>query len=275
MGILKVNNLSVSDKRTGKVLVDDISFILEKNSCLGIIGESGSGKSMTCKAVLGLTPASLETRGTIFLDGKNLLTLSQKEMREIRGKRISIIIQDAMGAFDPLYTLGYQFEETLQENMGWDSDESYEVSIKFLKKMGIRNPESLLKKYPHELSGGMLQRCMIAITLALEPEIIIADEPTTALDSINQYEIIEEFRKLKDLKNSSLIFISHDLGVVQKVADKIMVMKEGRCVEQGDADEVLHNGKHEYTRYLTSTRLKLTKNFSESMEGEKYVSKNK
>lgn len=241
--ILELENVVVKDPRSNEVIVHGSSFVVSKNKCLSIVGESGSGKSMTTKAILGLTNPWLKISGSAKYKGKNLIGLKQSELRKIRGKNICMIPQDAMTSFDPLYTIGYQMIETFVENLGISKEESKKLAIESLDKMLINNPEEVIKKYPHQLSGGMLQRCMIAIAIAMKPDIIIADEPTTALDSINQREVVEEFKRLRDVTGTSLIFISHDLGVVQSLADDILVMKNGECVEYGTAKKYLkiHN----------------------------------
>ena len=264
--ILELKNVVVNDTRSNEVIVHGSSFIVRKNTCLSIVGESGSGKSMTTKAILGLTNPWLKISGTAKYKDKNLIGLKQSELRKIRGKNICMIPQDAMTSFDPLYTIGYQMIETFVENLGISKEESKKLAIESLDKMLINNPEEVIKKYPHQLSGGMLQRCMIAIAIAMKPDIIIADEPTTALDSINQREVVEEFKRLRDVTGTSLIFISHDLGVVQSLADDILVMKNGECVEYGTAKKIFENPQHEYTKYLIDTRVSLTESFIKAME---------
>ena len=264
--ILELKNVVVNDPRSNEVIVHGSSFIVRKNTCLSIVGESGSGKSMTTKAILGLTNPWLKISGTAKYKGKNLIGLKQSELRKIRGKNICMIPQDAMTSFDPLYTIGYQMIETFVENLGISKEESKKLAIESLDKMLINNPEEVIKKYPHQLSGGMLQRCMIAIAIAMKPDIIIADEPTTALDSINQREVVEEFKRLRDVTGTSLIFISHDLGVVQSLADDILVMKNGECVEYGTAKKIFENPQHEYTKYLIDTLVSLTESFIKAME---------
>ena len=264
--ILELKNVVVNDPRSNEVIVHGSSFIVRKNTCLSIVGESGSGKSITTKAILGLTNPWLKISGTAKYKGKNLIGLKQSELRKIRGKNICMIPQYAMTSFDPLYTIGYQMIETFVENLGISKEESKKLAIESLDKMLINNPEEVIKKYPHQLSGGMLQRCMIAIAIAMKPDIIIADEPTTALDSINQREVVEEFKRLRDVSGTSLIFISHDLGVVQSLADDILVMKNGECVEYGTAKKIFENPQHEYTKYLIDTRVSLTESFIKAME---------
>lgn len=267
MGLLEIKNLRVTDTLTNEEIVKGVNFNLEKNRCLAIVGESGSGKSMTTRAILGLISPGLKVSGTAILEEKiDLLNASKEELRKIRGQRICMILQDAMSSFDPLYTIGYQMIETLVENKNVSKDDAKKIAIDALEKMFINDPEEVIKKYPHQLSGGMLQRCMIAIAMTMEPDIIIADEPTTALDSINQREVVEEFKRLREVTGTSLIFISHDLGVVQHLAQDLLVMKNGVQVEYGKAKEVFSNPKHEYTKYLIDTRLELTESFIKSME---------
>lgn len=265
MSLLEVKDLSVEDVKTNEKIVSNGSFKLESNTCLGIVGESGSGKSMTAKAILGLTSSWLKVSGSVEFDNIDLLKAKVDTIRKIRGKRICMILQDAMSAFDPLYTIGYQMIETLCENTNVSKKETERFSVDALEKMCINEPQQVIKKYPHQLSGGMLQRCMIALAMSMKPDIIIADEPTTALDSINQREVVEEFKRLKEMTGTAIIFISHDLGVVQHLAQDILVMKNGKCVEYGNANEVFKNPKHEYTKYLIDTRLELTDSFRKSM----------
>lgn len=270
MSLLEVSNLTITDKRKNAVIVQDVSFTLEHNECIGIVGESGSGKSMTCRALLGLTPTWLKVTGRVHFDGEDLLQMKKKSLRKIRGKRICTIFQDAMSAFDPLSTIGSQMIETLCEKLKVSKKEAEVISIAELEKMCIPDPGQVLKKYPHQLSGGMLQRCMIAIAMAVKPDLIIADEPTTALDSITQNEVVKEFERLQRELDTAVIFVSHDLGVIQKLAETVLVMKEGMQVEYGRAEEVLKSPQHEYTQFLLNTRAQLTKSFSEAMRKEPY-----
>lgn len=265
MSLLKVKKLSVKDVKNNEELVSNVSFELNSNICLGIVGESGSGKSMTAKAILGLTNPWLKVTGIIEFDNMDLLKAKEEAIRKIRGNRICMILQDAMSAFDPLYTIGYQMLETLCENMNISKKEAEKISVDALEKMCINEPDQVIKKYPHQLSGGMLQRCMIALAMTMKPDIIIADEPTTALDSINQREVVEEFKRLREITGTAIIFISHDLGVVQHLAQDILVMKDGKCVEYGNANKIFKNPKHEYTKYLIDTRLELTDSFRKAM----------
>lgn len=266
MNLLEVKNLKVIDKEDKKEIVKGVSFKVEKNMCLGIVGESGSGKSMTAKAIVGLISSNLKIEGyAVFDENIDLFNIKKDKLRKIRGQRICMILQDAMSAFDPLYTVGYQMIETLVENKNLSKKEAKKVSIKTLEKMNINDPQEVVKKYPHQLSGGMLQRCMIALSLSMEPDIIIADEPTTALDSINQREVVEVFKKLRNTTGTSLIFISHDLGIVKYLAQDILVMNNGEQVEYGSAKDIFTNPKSHYTKYLINARLELTETFNKSV----------
>ncbi|GAA0848497.1 ABC transporter ATP-binding protein [Bifidobacterium pullorum subsp. gallinarum] len=266
MSLLEVKNLSITDSRTGLPIVQNLSFALQSNTCLGIVGESGSGKSLSTKAILGLASPWLEISGTAFYQGKDLLQQTGEELRKIRGQRICMILQDAMTAFNPLEPIGKQMMETFRENLRIPKKEARQLAADALHRVHILQPEQVLQKYPHQLSGGMLQRVMISIAMMLEPDIIIADEPTTALDSINQRAIVEQFKQLRETMGMSIIFISHDLGVVQYLADDLIVMRDGECVEQGKANDVFSNPQHEFTQFLIQTRIKLSDPFQASME---------
>lgn len=268
--ILEVNNLRVTDSRDQDEIIHDISFSVAKNSCLGIVGESGSGKSMITRALLGITNPWLKHQGKAVFktsgEAIDLLRQNEDTLREIRGKQIAMILQDAMSAFDPITRIGDQMAETFVENKGLTKKQSMTLAKEALAVMNIREPEQVIKKYSHQLSGGMLQRCMIATALAMEPELIIADEPTTALDSINQGQVVEEFQIIRQKIGTALIFISHDLGVVKHLSDQLLVMKDGVAVEYGDAVDIFKNPRHAYTRYLIDTRLELTHAFQLAMK---------
>ncbi|ABR47345.1 ABC transporter related [Alkaliphilus metalliredigens QYMF] len=261
--ILKVNHLKVShrDHKVFKNIIWDISFTLKKNRCLGIVGESGSGKSITCKAILDLLDKSFDVKGEVILNDIHLLKADKRKIRQIRGKEISMILQNPMTAFDPLYPIQEQMMETFIENLDISKKEALVLSLKALEDMNILCPKDVLKKYPYQLSGGMLQRIMIGITLTLKPSIIIADEPTTAVDAINVGKVMEEFERIKETYDTSMIFISHDLGAVARISDDILVMKEGEVVEEGETQCVLRTPKSEHTKYLINTRKALTDKF--------------
>jgi len=268
--LLTVRNLKVTDLREQAEIIHGISFELKKNSCLGIVGESGSGKSMMAKAILGLTNPWLRREGTAKLSSEHsvldLLQQDESMLRAIRRQRICMILQDAMSAFDPLEKIGSQLSETFIENKGICRSEARSMVLAALQMVNMSEPEQVLKKYSHQLSGGMLQRCMVATALAMKPDIIVADEPTTALDSINQRLVVEEFKQLRQETGTALIFISHDLGVVKHLADQLLVMRCGERVEYGDARSIFKNPQHEYTKYLIDSRLEMSKSFQKTMK---------
>lgn len=267
--LLDVRNLTVTDLRDQDEIIHDVSFSVAENSCLGIVGESGSGKSMITRALLGITNPWLKSQGVAVFKSRNseldLLREDENSMREIRGKQIAMILQDAMSAFDPIAKIGDQMVETFVENKNLSKKQSLVLAKEALCLMNIHDPKQVVKKYPHQLSGGMLQRCMIATALAMEPDLIIADEPTTALDSINQGQVVEEFKMIRQKMGTALIFISHDLGVVKYLSDRLLVMKDGAAVEYGDAGDIFRNPQHAYTKYLIDTRLELTESFKKAM----------
>ncbi|HIW33294.1 MAG TPA: ABC transporter ATP-binding protein [Candidatus Paenibacillus intestinavium] len=267
MNILDVKNLKVQDMKTNKVIIHGSSFQLKQGSCLAIVGESGSGKSVTCRAIMGLNKAWLRQSGDIIFKGENLSHLSEKVMRQKRGRHLSMIVQNGMSAFDPSCVIGVHLKETLFEHFGWNTNEIVEKMKKAMESVMLKNPIEIMNKYPHQLSGGMLQRVMIALALVLEPDIIIADEPTTALDTISQFEVVEQFIQLRKCMGCSMIFISHDLGVVKKIADDVLVMKEGEIIERGSIRTVFSEPVDEYTKYLLSTRLALSNHFKMIMGG--------
>lgn len=265
--MLQVSNLTIRDTRNGQVIVKNISFSIEAHTCLAIVGESGSGKSMTVKAISGLHNPWIHCNGKVLFEGVNLLGQTTKAMQEIRGNQIFMIFQDGMSAFDPSCTIGETFSEILLENNQCTKKDVESSMIAALEKVLLRNPLELLEKYPHQLSGGMLQRTMIAISLALGAKLIIADEPTTALDTITQYEVVKEFIRLRQEYATTMIFISHDLGIVRKIADYVILMKDGELVEEGPVEEIFQHPKSSYAKYLIGTRRELGENYNQLMGG--------
>jgi nickel transport system ATP-binding protein len=265
MNILEVKNLKIWDVNTGKVIIYNSSFKLKKGSCLAIVGESGSGKSVTCRSIMRLNISSLRQSGDILFKGDNLNSLSEKEMRKKRGKNLCMILQNGMSAFDPSCVIGVHLKETLTVHFDWSKKVMEEKIKNAMESVMLENPIEIMNKYPHQLSGGMLQRLMIALAIVLKPDIIIADEPTTALDTISQFEVIEQFVKLRERMGCSIIFISHDLGVVRKIADDVLVMKDGEIIERGTTQTIFSKAEHEYTKHLVSTRLALSNNFKKIM----------
>lgn len=254
--ILRIKNLSVifSEDGKGKEIIKDISFDLHRGEVLGIVGESGSGKSVTLMTIMGLIgkPTLLENRGEIIYNQINLLKLSNKEYRKIRGKEISYIFQEPMTALNPVFTIGDQLVETIRTHNKIGKKEAFEKGIELLSEVNIPNPELRMKSYPHELSGGMRQRAMIATALSCNPKILLADEPTTALDVTIQAQILQLLKDIVKKRDMSVVFITHDLGVIAEVSDNVLVMKDGEIVESNDVNTLFHKPANEYTRELLS-----------------------
>ena len=268
--ILKVENLNVTlrHRRVSKKLVEDVSFEVHPGECLGILGESGSGKSMTVKSVLGLLDKNFQVSGSAIFDGQDLLKETKEELRRLRGSRITMVLQNPMTCFDPLYRIGNQMAETFATHTSWNVQEIRSRCLEILDQMRIRNGEEVLEKYPHQLSGGMLQRIMIGIAMALQPELLIADEPTTAIDAITQYEILEEFIRIKKQKNTAMLFITHDLGAISKVADRILVMNSGQIVDSGNFEHIRNHANDPYTRLLIEKRSAVMCHYRDILHGK-------
>lgn len=261
--VLEVNDLHVSLKSRKKEqeLLHGISFSVHEGECLGILGESGSGKSMTMKSVLGLLDKQFVTTGEALFCGRNLIGQSSEELRHLRGGEISMVLQNPMTCFDPLYRIGRQMAETFACHSELCKDEIRKESVSILERMHISNSEEVLEKYPHQLSGGMLQRIMIGLSLAFKPRLLVADEPTTAIDAITQKEILEAFLEIRRKHNTSMIFISHDLGAVSAVADRILVMNKGLIVDRGDFSHIVNNATDSYTKLLIEKRSAVMKRY--------------
>ena len=268
--VLKVENLNVTltYRKASKKLVEDVSFEVHPGECLGILGESGSGKSMTVKSILGLLDKNFQVSGSAVFDGHDLLKESKEELRRLRGSRITMVLQNPMTCFDPLYRIGNQMAETFAAHTAWNAQEIRTCCLKILDQMQILNGEEVLEKYPHQLSGGMLQRIMIGIAMALQPELLIADEPTTAIDAITQYEILEEFIRIKKSKNTAMLFITHDLGAISKVADRILVMNSGHIVDSGDFEHIRNHANDPYTRLLIEKRSAVMCHYRDILHGK-------
>lgn len=269
--ILEVKDLSVDFHQHKQVinLVDKVSFSVSKGQCLGILGESGSGKSMSCKAIMRLLDKSFSVKGDVHFMGRDLLAESSESVRKLRGSKVCMVLQNPMNCFDPLYRIDYQMAETFAEHTNMNGAQIREKSLEILHLMQIRDPEDVLRKYPHQLSGGMLQRVMIGLALALKPTLLIADEPTTAIDSISQYAIMQEFLRIKKSGQVGMIFISHDLGVLSSIADDLMVMYKGKAVEHGPAVQVFEQATDAYTRDLISQHKAVMRRFLTSIYGNK------
>ncbi|MEG2073157.1 MAG: ABC transporter ATP-binding protein [Angelakisella sp.] len=267
--LLDIKNLHLSFfTPAGEVkALNDVSIHLNEGDVLGIVGESGSGKSVTAYSIMGLTayPGRI-IGGSIEFNGHRIDQMSEKELRAIRGKEVSIIFQDPMTSLNPVYTIGNQITEVVRLHTSKNREEATARAIELLTLVGINQPDKRLKQYPHELSGGMRQRVMIAIALACKPKLLIADEPTTALDVTIQAQILELMVELKHKIGMSIIMITHDLGVVSNMCDKIAVMYAGKIVEYGTTDDIFYEPKHEYTKGLLMSIPKLN-----STEHEKLV----
>jgi len=257
MPVLDVQNLRVRfETHQGTVeAVNDVSFSLEEGETLGIVGESGSGKSVTSLAIMGLVPSppGVVEAGGIHFDGQDLAQLSQKQLRKIRGGRMAMIFQDPMTSLNPLITVERQLSEVLQTHEGLSRRDARVRCAKALGDVGIPNPEARLDAYPHELSGGMRQRVMIAMGLLCNPKVLIADEPTTALDVTIQAQILELMQRLQHDHGTAIILITHDLGVVAGMSDKVQVMYAGRVVERGATLPLFHKPLHPYTKGLLTS----------------------
>ncbi len=253
MQLLEVNNLRTTFfTPAGEVrAVDDVSFTLQKGGVLGIVGESGSGKSVTAYSILQiLTHPGRIVGGSVKLHGKELVGATEEEMRQVRGARISIIFQDPMTSLTPVFTIGNQLVETVLLHTKRNREEAKARAIEMLRLVGINDPEKRMKQYSFELSGGMRQRVMIAMALACEPDILIADEPTTALDVTIQAQILELMTDLQKKLGMAIIMITHDLGVIAGMCDEVIVMYAGKVAERGTADQIFYHPRHEYTKGL-------------------------
>lgn len=238
--------------------LNDVTIQMKEGDVLGIVGESGSGKSVTAYSIMQLLPhTGRVVGGTIEFNGHRINEMTEKEMREIRGNEVSIIFQDPMTSLNPVYTIGNQIREVIMLHTNKDRKQANERAIELLTLVGINEPKKRLRQYPHELSGGMRQRVMIAIALACEPKLLIADEPTTALDVTIQAQILELMMELKEKIGMSIIMITHDLGIVANMCQKIAVMYAGKIVEYGTVDEIFYNPQHEYTKGLLRSIPKL------------------
>jgi peptide/nickel transport system ATP-binding protein len=248
--LLEVRDLSVHFQTEDGLVkaVDGVSFTVNRGETLGIVGESGSGKSVSSLTVMGLVrrPQAI-IEGEIIFGGRNLLDLSQEEMREIRGNQIAMIFQDPLTSLHPLYKVGVQIVEAIQAHEDLPNAQAWDRAIDMLRKVGIPRPEDRARQYPHEFSGGMRQRAMIAMSLSLNPDLLIADEPTTALDVTVQAQILELIDRLREEFGTAVMMITHDLGVVAEHADNVMVMYAGKIVEMGTRNDIYYNAFHPYT----------------------------
>lgn len=259
--LLEVRNLKTTFYTFDGVVpaVDGVSLTVRPGETVGVVGESGCGKSVTALSVIGLIsypPGKIEG-GEIIFEGEDLLMKSPDEMRNIRGNKIAMIFQEPMTSLNPVYTIGDQIGEVLEFHRGYTKEQALERTVSLLNSVGIPGPEKRVSQYPHELSGGMRQRVMIAMALACDPKLLIADEPTTALDVTIQAQILEVMRDVRDRFGTAIMLITHDLGVVAEMAQKVVVMYLGRIVEEGSVREIFHNPMHPYTHALLRSIPKL------------------
>lgn len=247
MAVLSVEGLNLWYGE--KQVLFDVSFQLNEREILCVVGESGSGKSSILLSVMGLLPSSARVQGKILFEGKNLLDLRGEDLRKIRGSQIAMVFQEPSAYLDPLFSVGLQVMETYEAHMGKEG--AYERSIEALRKAGIPDAQDRFYMFPHQLSGGLKQRVCIASAIVCSPKVLLADEPTTALDVSVQKRILHLFRKLKE-DGRSIILVTHDFGVVAEIADRVLVLREGRVVEEGSVFEIFDSPKHPYTRELLS-----------------------
>jgi peptide/nickel transport system ATP-binding protein len=251
--IIDLKNLTISfkEKKSELIAVNDVSFGIKKGEILGLVGESGCGKTVTSLAILKLISKNAQIKkGEILYRDKNLLNLSEKELKKIRGKNISMIFQEPMSSLNPLLKVGNQIKEIINIHRIGDKKDNKDKVIKLMKNVGLASPENTYNKYPHELSGGQRQRIMIAIAIANNPDLIIADEPTTALDVTIQAQIIELLKGINENKKSSILFISHDLALIKEMSNRIIIMYAGFIVEEAETKELFNNTLHPYTKGL-------------------------
>ncbi|WP_445491363.1 nickel import ATP-binding protein NikD [Niallia sp. 03133] len=251
--VLQVSGLRVNARTVDGLvpLVQGVDFELKHGRILGIVGESGSGKTITCLSLLQLFDhKTMSVEGSIKLHGRELNELGADERRKIRGKEMAFIMQNPMNAFTPVHTIGSHFMETIRTHTPLTKKQAWELAIDSMEDLNLPNPSDLMRRYPFQLSGGMLQRVMIAISLCLQPSIIIADEPTTALDVDNQLQVLRLLNSIRAKYGASILLISHDLGVIAELADDVAVMKNGRIVEKAEVYQLFDHPKHEYTKKL-------------------------
>ena len=251
--LLDIRGLDIAFRENRQVTraASGVSFSVGEGEILCVVGESGSGKSITALSVLGLlSRQGSVTGGEILFEGKDLLKLPEKEMDKVRGSGIAMIFQDIMYSLNPVFTIGRQMTEGMRRHLGMDRGEAHAEAVRLLERTGLRGAEGVMRKYPHMLAGGQRQRVMIAMALSCRPRLLIADEPTTALDVTIQYQIMELLRSLRDERGMAILLITHDIGVVAEMADRVVVMYAGQCVEEADADSLFRSPLHPYTRAL-------------------------
>lgn len=267
---MEIKNLTVKlrTRKRDVPVVKDVSFTLHEGRVLGLIGESGCGKSVTCQSVMGLLEKDKwNIEGSILLQGQRIQYDDQERLRRLRGGVLSMIMQNPIGSFNPLITLGEHFIETVRCHAAVSNKEAEQIALEMLSKLNLSAPQKVMKQYPFQLSGGMLQRVMIAIALFMRPAVLIADEPTTSLDVTVQYQILGELAQLRDNYKTSILLVSHDLGIIAQMADDVAVMYGGYIVEKASAIEIFNNPLHPYTRALMQSKPSFTKKRLKVLEG--------
>ncbi|MFH0918733.1 MAG: ABC transporter ATP-binding protein [Fibrobacterota bacterium] len=262
MSLLEVKDLSVRFRTDAGVVraVDNVSLSIDEGTTLCVVGESGCGKSVTALSILRLiaSPPGEITNGEIIFEGRDLMKLSEPEMRKVRGNRIAMIFQDPMTSLNPVFTAGWQIEEALRLHQGLNKKEACEKAVEMLRQVRIPDPEKRVNEYPHQMSGGMRQRVMIAMALSCNPRLLIADEPTTALDVTIQAQILDLLQELKITHKMAVLFITHDLGIVAQIADEVQVLYAGKTAERGTATQIFNTPRHPYTAGLLHSVPRMT-----------------
>lgn len=255
--MLNIKNLNIefNDRQEGFTAVHNFNLQMNAGEIVGIVGESGSGKSMTCHAIMGLLRRKdVKVTGSAEFDGKDLISMSDAELREYQGEELSIIFQEPMTSLNPTMKVGKQVEESLRIHTKLSKAERKARALEAMELAELNDPERIYNRYPHEMSGGMRQRVMIASALVLRPQLLIADEPTTALDVTIQAEILKTLKEINRKEGTSILFISHDLGVIRALCQRVVVMQNGLIVEEGPVEQVFHNPQQEYTKQLIAAR---------------------
>lgn len=258
--VLSVNNLSLELQTNQRKLrlVNEVGFQIHHREVVGLIGESGSGKSLSCLAIMGLLPGSIRpVSGQILLEGQALGKLQRSEQRAVRGKKVAMVLQNPMSCFDSVFTIRHHFKETLNAHGDYDSRQVERATMESLAEVGFDAPQSILDLYPFQMSGGMLQRVMMALAVMMDVSLLIADEPTTDLDVVSQARVLDLLSKIRDGHGLSVLLVTHDLSVIARMADSVVVMKSGCLVESGSVDAIFNSAKHPYTRALLDAHASL------------------
>lgn len=262
--MLQIENLSISYDNNKKIALDKFNLSMKKGEIIGIVGESGSGKSTVIKAILGvLPPLGKINDGKIIFEGESLIEKGKEDLRKLRGTKISMIFQECTGTLNPIRKIGKQYIEYICNHSKMSKKEAWNLAVNMLEKMRLPNVENIMNSYPHQLSGGMCQRVGIAIAMTFKPSLLLADEPTSALDVTNQAQIVKQMIDLRREYNTSIILVTHNIGIAAYMTDKIIVMKDGKIMDYGTKEEVIYNPKSDYTKELL--------NSIPEMEGESFV----